>query len=113
MRVTFVSKANVRIEPASRGSSTPSKEQEVTQTDALHSSSASSPKTTCASSAAFLLFRVLRAILCAYVILLVGALLLYWAESQNEINHACASRAEENLARVSMRLPPKLDDVCM
>ena len=36
-----------------------------------------------------------RAILCAYAILLVGALLLYWVESQNEINHACASRAED------------------
>mmetsp|Transcript_78472 Transcript_78472/g.155947 ORF Transcript_78472/g.155947 Transcript_78472/m.155947 type:complete len:294 (-) Transcript_78472:357-1238(-) len=70
----------------------------------------------CAESGATLgfslLFRIASALLCAYVIMLLGALLLYWAESQNEVDVACALRAEENFMRQSMRLPEQLDEVC-
>ena len=55
---------------------------------------------------------VIPSLLWAYVALLIGAALLYWAESQHEINVACASLAEENYLRVTMRLPPVPDAVC-
>ena len=106
-------RASPKVLPASDDdSSTQGKEPEAQQAKAADLTASSSAKT-CASSAASLLFRILRAILCAYVILLIGALLLYWTESQNEVRQACASRAEENRARASMRLPPKPDDMCI
>ena len=99
----------------SDSTSKPNEGPEVPQAEAACTYSSrleATPKRVCKSPVAPLLARGVRAILCAYVIMLVGALLLYWAESQNEIDVACASRAEENRARASMRLPPKMDEIC-
>lgn len=66
-----------------------------------------------AARAGRLALRLLRAVLGAYAVMLVGGSLLYAAEAQHEIQAACAGRAEENRQRLSMRLPPLVDSVCL
>jgi hypothetical protein len=65
-----------------------------------------------ASIAISLLMQILPSLLWAYAALLIGAALLYWVESHHEIRVACASLAEENSLRLSMRLPLVSDSVC-
>ena len=59
-----------------------------------------------------LTLQLLRALLGMHIIMLFGGALLFAAESQHEINIACADRAEENRRRDSMRLLPLVDSVC-
>ena len=58
------------------------------------------------------LYRLAKQTLAGYLIMVLGGLLLYAAESQTEMDNACSARAEENLKRAAMRLLPMVDEVC-
>ena len=71
------------------------------------------PEAFCSSPSVRLVWNITLGTLAAYSLMLSGGALFFWAEGQHEKTVACALRADENALRMTMRLLPITDSVCM